>query len=83
MRGGILLRDLRIDLKDVDVSVPSLLRGDLEREIRSGSLRAEVPEESINDYLRENDLGLEYGEIKRTPAGRRLPDLGSPSWYCG
>jgi hypothetical protein len=66
-REGILLRDLRIDLKDVDVSVPSLLRGDLEREIRSGSLRAELPEESINDYLRENDLGLEYGEINVLP----------------
>jgi LmeA-like phospholipid-binding len=66
-REGILLRDLRIDLKDVDVSVPSLLQGDLEREIRSGSLRAEVPEESINDYLRENDLGLEYGEINVLP----------------
>lgn len=67
MREGILLRDLRINLEDVDVSVPSLLRGDLEREIRSGSLRAEVPEESINDYLRENDLGLEYGEINVLP----------------
>ncbi len=66
-REGILLRDLRIDLKDVDVSVPSLLQGDLEREIRSGSLRAEVPEGSINDYLRENDLGLEYGEINVLP----------------
>jgi hypothetical protein len=66
-REGILLRDLRIDLKDVDVSVPSLLQGDLEREIRSASLRAEVPEESINDYLRENDLGLEYGEINVLP----------------
>ncbi len=66
-REGILLRDLRIDLKDVDVSVPSLLQGDLEREIRSGSLRAEVSEESINDYLRENDLGLEYGEINVLP----------------
>jgi hypothetical protein len=64
---GILLRDLRIDLKAVDISVPSLLRGDLEREIRSGSLRAEVPEESINDYLRENDLGLSSGEINVLP----------------
>jgi hypothetical protein len=67
MREGILLRDLRIDLQDVDVSVPSLLRGDLEREIQSGTLWAEVPEESINDYLRENDLGLEYGEINVLP----------------
>lgn len=67
MREGILLRDLRIDLEDVDVSVLSLFGGDLEREIRSGSLRAEVPEESINDYLRKNDLGLEYGEINVLP----------------
>ncbi len=68
-REGILLRDIRIDLKDVDVSVPSLLQGDLEREIQAASLRAEVPEESINDYLRENDLGLEYGEIDILPQG--------------
>ena len=66
-REGILLRDLRIDLEDVDVSVPSLFGGDLEREIQSGSLRAEAPEESINDYLRENDLSLEYGEINVLP----------------
>ncbi len=66
-REGILLRDVRIDLKDVDVSVPSLLQGDLEREIEAASLRAEVPEESINDYLRENELGLEYGEIDVLP----------------
>ncbi len=66
-REGILLRDVRIDLEDVDVSVPSLLQGDLEREIEAASLRAEVPEESINDYLRENDLGLEYGEIDVLP----------------
>ncbi len=58
---GIRLQDLRINLRDVDVSVPSLFRGDLEREIRAASLVAEVPEESINEYLRENDLGLEGG----------------------
>lgn len=62
-REGILLRDLQIDLEAVDVSVSSLFSGDLEREIRAGSLVAEVPEESINDYLRENDMGLEGGEI--------------------
>lgn len=64
---GIRLQDLRIDLKDVDVSVPGLFRGDLEREIRAASLVAEVPEESINEYLRENDLGLEGGEIDVRP----------------
>ncbi len=64
---GIRLRDLRINLRDVNVSVPSLFRGDLEREIRAASLVAEVPEESINEYLRENDLGLESGEIDVRP----------------
>ncbi|HZG63557.1 MAG TPA: DUF2993 domain-containing protein [Rubrobacteraceae bacterium] len=67
MREGILLRDLRIDLEDVVISIASLLQGDLEREVQSGSLRAEVPEDSINDYLRENNLGLEYGEINVLP----------------
>ncbi len=68
-REGILLRDISIDLRDVDISVSSLLQGDLERDIEAASLRAEVPEESINDYLRENDLGLEYGEIDILPQG--------------
>lgn len=64
---GIRLRNLRVDLEDVNVSVPSLLRGEPEREIGAGSLRAEVPEESINGYLRENDLGLEGGRIDVHP----------------
>lgn len=62
-KGGIQLRNLQVDIEAVDASVPSLLQGDLEREIRSGSLTAEVPEESMNQYLRENELGLEGGEI--------------------
>jgi hypothetical protein len=66
-REGIVLRDLDIDLEDVDVSVQNLLRGDLEREIRTATLRAEVPEESINEYLRDNNLGLEGGEIDVHP----------------
>lgn len=60
---GVRLRHLRINLKDVDISVPSLLQGDLEREIRAVSLVAEMSEQSINEYLRENDLGLEGGEV--------------------
>ena len=61
-RGGILLPDLRVNLEDVDVPVRSLWRGDLEREIPTGSLVVEVPEESIGEYLRENVLGPESGE---------------------
>jgi len=67
MQEGIRLRNLRIDLRDVDVSVPSLFRGNLEREMRAASLVAEAPEESINEYLRENDLGLAGGEIDVRP----------------
>lgn len=66
-REGILLRDVRIDLEEVDVSVPSLLRGDLAQRVGAASLVAEVPEDSINDYLRENDLDLEGGEIDIGP----------------
>ncbi len=62
-RGGVTLRDARVNLEDVDISVRSLLRGDLEREIGYASLRAEVPEEEINAYLRENNLGLAGGEM--------------------
>lgn len=62
-REGILLQNLRIDLENVNVSVGSLLQGDLEREIQAASLVAEVSEDSINEYLRENELGLEGGEI--------------------
>ncbi len=66
-RQGIRLRDVRITLKDADVSVISLVRGDIEREIQTASLVAEAPEKSINDYLRENDLGLEDGKIDVSP----------------
>ena len=66
-RQGIRLRDVRITVKDADVSVISLLRGDVEREIRTASLVAEAPEKSINDYLRENDLGLKGGKIDVRP----------------
>lgn len=78
---GIRLRNLRIDLKDVDVSVPSIFRGNLEREIQAGSLVAEVPEESINEYLRENQLGLEGGEIDVRPgdAAYRSEVFGFPA----
>lgn len=64
---GIRLRNLHVDMEYVDVSIPGLLQGGLEREIRSGSLTAEVPEESINQYLLENELGLEGGEIDVGP----------------
>ncbi len=60
--GGILLPDLRVNLEDIDVPVRSLWGGDLEREIPTGSLLVEVPEESIGEYLRENVLGSESGE---------------------
>jgi hypothetical protein len=66
-REGILLRDLRMNLEDVDVSILSPLRGNPERDIQGASLVAEVPEESINGYLRENELGLEGGEIDVRP----------------
>src|SRR3712207_2645428 len=64
---GILLRDVRIDLEDVDISVLRPLRGSPERAIQRASLVAEVPEESINEYLRENELGLEGGEVDVRP----------------
>ncbi len=65
---GVRLRDVRVVLEDVDVPVRSLLSGgDLERETRAVSLVAEVPEGSINEYLRENELGLEGGEIDVRP----------------
>ncbi len=63
-REGILLQNIRMNLENVNVSVGSLLRGNLEREIQAASLVAEVSEDSINEYLRENDLGLEGGEIE-------------------
>ncbi|MDP8926188.1 MAG: DUF2993 domain-containing protein [Actinomycetota bacterium] len=66
-REGILLRDLRMNLEDVDVAILSPLRGDLEGGIQRASLVAEVPEESINEYLRENELGLAGREIDVRP----------------
>ena len=68
-RGGVALRDVRVDLEDVDVSVRSLLGGDVEREIGYAALRAEVPEEEINRYLRENNLSLAGGEMKIRKSG--------------
>ena len=66
-REGILLRDVRMNLEDVDVSILSLLRDNPERDVQRASLVAEVPEESINEYLLENELGLEGGEIDVRP----------------
>ncbi len=40
---GVLLRDLYINLEEVDISVRSLLQRNLEYESRSASLVAEVP----------------------------------------
>lgn len=68
-RGGVALRDVRVDLEDVDVSVRSLLEGNVEREIGYAALRAEVPEEEINAYLRENNLGLAGGEMNLRKSG--------------
>ncbi len=68
-REGLLLGDLRMDLEDVDVSVLSPLWGNPERDVQRASLVAEVPEESIDEYLRENELGLEGGEIDVRPQG--------------
>src|SRR5918998_8824 len=84
---GIPLRNLHVDMEYVDVSVPGLLQGGLEREIRSGALTAEVPEESINQYLQENELDLEgkplggsheYGvnRLRRRGAGRGGGSVG-------
>ena len=67
IREGILLRDLRMNLEDVNVTILSPLWGDLEGGIQRASLVAEVPEESINEYLRENELGLVGGEIDVRP----------------
>ena len=68
VREGIQLRDVRVDLRGVDISVRSLLSGgDLERETRVVSLVASVPEEEINAYLRKNDLGLQGGKVDVRP----------------
>jgi hypothetical protein len=64
---GILLRDIWIDLKGLDISLLSLVRGELEGEIRTTSLRAEVPEESINEYLQRHDLEWGSGEVEISP----------------
>jgi hypothetical protein len=75
---GIRLRDVRVDLRGVDVPVRSLLSGgDLERETRAVSLVASVPEEEINAYLRKNDLGLQGGKVDVGPRSvvYRSPDV--------
>ncbi len=64
---GTLLRDIRMDLEGVDVSLLSILRGELEGEIRTTSLRAEVPEESINEYLQRHDPEWGSGEVEIRP----------------
>ena len=84
VRDGIRLRDVRVDLKGMDVPVRSLLSGgDLERETRAVSLVASVPEQEINAYLRENDLVLREGKIDVRPRSvvYRSPDvlLGLPA----
>ena len=61
LQEGVLLRDLYINLEEVDISVRSLLQRNLEHENRSASLVAEVPEDSISDYLRKKDLLALYG----------------------
>jgi len=78
VREGIRLRDVRVDLRGVDVPVRSLLSGgDLERETRAVSLVASVPEEEINAYLRKNDLGLQGGKVDVGPRSvvYRSPDV--------
>jgi hypothetical protein len=61
---GVLLRGLYVNLENVDISVRSILQGNLEHEIWSSSLVAEVPEDSINAYLwKNNPLGLGGREI--------------------
>lgn len=74
---GIRLRDLRVDLKDVDAAVSGLLGSGLRYEVRTGSLIARMPEEAINAYLRENVLGLERGriDVSRTGVSYRTSDL--------
>ena len=64
---GILLRDVRMDLGGVYVSLPSLLQGDPEGESRTAFLRAEVPEASINEYLQRHDPGSGSGELEIRP----------------
>jgi DUF2993 family protein len=64
---GILLRDIRMDLGGVYVSLPSLLRGDPEGESRTAFLSAEVPEGSINEYLRRRGPGSGSGELEISP----------------
>ncbi len=79
---GIRLRDVRVDLRDVDASVRALLLGGgLERETRAVSLVAEVPEEEINAYLRENDLGLGGGEIDVRPQSLVYQSADALFWF--
>ncbi len=64
---GISLRDLRMDLGGVYVSLPSLLKGDPEGESRTAFLRAEVPEASIDQYLQRHGPGSGSGELEIRP----------------
>lgn len=66
---GVALQNVRVDLANVDVSVPGLLQGDFEREIDDVALRAEVTEEELNAYLRESETGLPGGELAVDPGG--------------
>ena len=68
-REGLDLRNVRADLKGVDASVPSFLRGSLKTKTQSGSLRAEVTAEAINQYLESHsDLGAN-GQANIDPQG--------------
>jgi hypothetical protein len=67
IREGILLRNLRINLDDVNVSILSPVWKGFDLNFQAASLVAEVPEESVNEYLRENELGMEGGKIDVLP----------------
>ena len=83
LQEGILLREVRLDLRDVHVSLPSLLRGDPEVESRTAFLRAEVPEAAINEYLQRHGLGPGGGELEIRPDEvvyrREVPLSGPPA----
>jgi hypothetical protein len=74
-REDLLLRGVHIDLRDV--SMLHFLRGDLQSEIRAGSLRSEVPKDSTNEYLLEHTLGFR-GEINILPG---FVDRGSRALF--
>ena len=80
---GILLRDVRMDLGGVHVSLPSLLLGDPEVESRTAFLRTEVPEASINEHLQRHGLGPGGGGLEIRPDEvvyrRSIPLSGAPA----